>query len=335
MDRSFPEDPTVPDERMVRSPGGPPPPAAPQGGGYAPMLQGSNPTSQWLAAEGVQPLPPPPPVQLYANYQTPPPPPPPAASVAVAYPMSAPQTCSPEGYGGYGGYGPSPAPSHARQAAKKLAHTAGHSFLRGCRWGALGAAAAAALLMFATGAGAAAGTEGDPGGVGVGALVGATVGGASIIHRLMNRGETGGNTAASTVEPGTISGFRHQGISIDKSNIGAQQRTHEAGGGTASFTGSTPTLNGLNGNDQTRDRQVNSIRSVATSAIVAPPAPVAAGEVPTAAPAQAPTRSGQDVYRGLIRQMADAKPAQPREGLHAEQTVDHWRCKEPLNNWLR
>ena len=70
----------------------------------------------------------------------------------------------------------------------------------------------------------------------------------------------------------------------------------------------------MNEGHQPRDRQVRTrIAPPATAQTIAPAAPVAAGGVATAPAAQGPARSGQDVYRDLIRQMADAEPAEPRQ----------------------
>ena len=114
---------------------------------------------------------------------------------------------------------------------------------------------------------------------------------------------------------GTISGFRPQGRNIDQTNVAAQQRSHVFGGGTAAFTGSTRTLNGMNEGHQPRDRQVRTrIAAPAAqtpAATVAPP--IVAPSVPTAAVPAAPTRSGQDVYREIIQTMADTNPPQSRE----------------------
>ena len=129
----------------------------------------------------------------------------------------------------------------------------------------------------------------------------------------MNRGGAGGSSAPSRQEPGTISGFRPQGRNIDQTNVAAQQRAHTSGGSTAAFTGSVRDLNGMNEGHQPRDRQVRTRIAPPPAQTVAPAAPVATGVAATAPAAQGPARSGQDVYRDLIRQMADAEPAGPRE----------------------
>ena len=263
--------------------------------------------------------PPPPPPQLTeynANYQ-PPPPPPASGSVAMAYPVNRPQSFAPDVFGGYtgppqpppsgngqavrntaypvaqpqffapeafGGYNgpPQPPPPGAGQAVRDLAHTAGHSFASSAGSAAehaVGGAAIAALLA-RTGLGAQMGVEGGPAGVLAGAVAGAAVGvGEMAVQGLVNRGGTGGNSAPTRQESGTISGFRPQGRNIDQPMIAAQQRAHTSGGSTAAFTGSARTMNGLNEGHQPRDRQVRTRVAPAPAQTIAPAAPVAAGGV--------------------------------------------------------
>lgn len=81
------------------------------------------------------------------------------------------------------------------------------------------------------------------------------------------------------------------------------------------FPGSIRTFDGMNEGHQRRDRQVRS-RVDTPQAPTAPAAlatPIAESSVPTVPQPQGPTQSGQDVYRNLIRQMANAEPQAKRE----------------------
>ena len=276
------------------------------------MLRGPSVTAQALAAEGVRPTPPPPPpmAQFYADFQPPPPPPPPSGRVALAYPTALPQALGPGGQNAYAAFANPPAPppgrSPARAAVQNLVHTAGHAAASSAGQ-MLGTAAAAALLARTAGLGARMGVEGGPAGVLVGAMAGTAAGvGQLAIHGLMNRGGSGGSSDPAPVAAGAISGFRPQGRNINQGNIAAQQRAHVNAGGPAAFTGNVLTLNGMNENHRGRDHQPTPIRTVDAPTVM-PAAPVAATVAPTAAPSSAPARSGVDVYREMISQMADAE----------------------------
>ena len=153
------------------------------------------------------------------------------------------------------------------------------------------------------------------------------------MHGLMNRGGSGGTTDPSPDVPGTISGFRPQGVPIAQNNIAAQQRAHVSGGSTAAMTGSTRTLKGLNEGHQPRDRAVRSrfartpytrVHAAATGpATVSTGSTVArtggyspvtpAATVSPATPATvAPAKSGEDVYRELVNNVIP-NGARPRE----------------------
>ena len=123
-----------------------------------------------------------------------------------------------------------------------------------------------------------------------GAAAGAAAGmGEMAVQNLMNRGGTGGTSAPSRDEPGTISGFRPQGKDIDQTNVAAQQRAHVSGGSTAAFTGSTRTLNGMNEGYQPRDRQVRTRDSPLAQTVaphLSPPIAVSSAQS-TATPAPA------------------------------------------------